>query len=102
MTVNERIAKEIMGWDFSSILFDQDLNGCYLMEEIIKKKGLASNYFHSLSQLISGPNTDGSIPSSMDAFDWIHATAAQRTQACIQMLDELGGEQDGMRYSCND
>jgi len=99
-TPNERIEIEIMGLKevgrskFSKSFenphggsniyardFEHRLEWCHLMEEKIKEKGWDTGYWVALSEIVSGSK-----------FDLIHASAAQRTEAAIRMLDEMRGK----------
>lgn len=101
MTPNERIANEIMGWkevgmgyfqysnsplDAKFPSFDLNLNECHLMEEKIKEKGWDGKYFHALTLVIAPSLNSG---RGTEIFKLVHASAKERTEAAMRMLDEM-------------
>lgn len=112
MTPNERIAKELTGWEPEIIntncpdemrgclvrhyknseppRFDESLDACHLMEEKIKEKGWEENYIKALESVLNLPDTV--MLTSEDYFKLRHASPLQLTTAAIRMLDEMMGE----------
>lgn len=77
------IGKVLMGFDSNTIFAPRyDRYDAWQMEEQIKAKGLdwQVRYIHALEAVLS----------PVDEWKLIHATPAQRAEACYQMLKQRG------------